>query len=68
MAYSPLGSSKEGTSAVVVQIVFEILAIIAIALRIWSRRLKRKSFVLNDYAAIVALVGVPISMPGNGCS
>lgn len=68
MAYPSLGSSKEGTSAAVVQIVFEVLAIIAIALRIWSRRLKRTSFVLNDYAAIVALVRESMSVPENGCS
>jgi hypothetical protein len=59
MEYPALWESKEGIGTIVLCVVFGGLAIAATTLRIWSRRLKRTTLVLNDYAAVIALVVVP---------
>lgn len=46
----------KGLNLVILSITFELMAILAVILRIYSRRLKKKSLQLNDYAIIVALV------------
>jgi hypothetical protein len=56
MEYPALWDSKEGIGTIVLCVVFEVLAIAAMMLRIWSRRLKRTTLVINDYAAVIALV------------
>jgi hypothetical protein len=58
MEYPALWDSKEGISTTVLCVVFEVLAIVATVLRIWSRREKRMTLVLNDFAAIIALAAV----------
>lgn len=49
----------EGVNIVVVSIVFEVCAIAAVILRLWSRQIKKKALVFNDYAVIVGLVRRP---------
>lgn len=44
-----------GATIVVVETVFSCLALVAVLLRIWARRLKRRKLALNDWAAIAAL-------------
>lgn len=46
----------QGVMLVTVSVVFEALALIAVALRIWSRRLQKRPLVANDYLIILALV------------
>ena len=46
--------SQIGVSTIIVTIVFEVLALLAIGLRVWSRRIQRLQFALNDYAAFIA--------------
>ncbi len=38
-------------------IVFSIIAILAVALRLWARRIKKARFQLNDYLIVLGLVG-----------
>ena len=40
----------------VVQTLFSALAIVAVGLRLWARRLTKRQLVFNDWAAIAALV------------
>lgn len=44
-----------GATIVVIETVFSCLALVAVLLRIWARRLKRRKLALNDWAAIAAL-------------
>ena len=41
----------------VVETIFTVLALLAVALRLWARRLTKRELALNDWAAIAALVG-----------
>ena len=56
MDYPALGTSREGLESIALCSIFEVLAITALSLRIWSRRLKKTSMVFNDYAAFAAMV------------
>lgn len=47
---------KLGVKIIVFGAVFALIAIIAVILRLWSRRLKRQEWAINDWAAIAALV------------
>ena len=54
-----------GVAQIVISVVFALLAIIAVVLRIVSRRLSKVKLQLNDYLIIVALVrGKPIYSNG----
>ena len=56
MSYPALWNSKEGIKTLVIAIVFEVLAVLAVISRIFSRRIQRTNFALNDYATFLALV------------
>ena len=56
MEYPALGTSSEGHGSIALCLVFEFLAIGAIFLRIWSRRLKKTPLAFNDFAALAAIV------------
>ena len=47
---------QASVTIVVVETVFSSLAIVAIGLRIWARRLMKRRLSLNDWAAVAALV------------
>ncbi|KAI1178498.1 hypothetical protein F4777DRAFT_576032 [Nemania sp. FL0916] len=51
-----MASSSRGALVAVVTFFGAFLAIIAVGLRLWSRRLQRLSLAFNDYMAILALV------------
>jgi hypothetical protein len=55
MAHS-FGENPQGLTYFAVGCVFQGIAILAIAARLWSRRIIRLSLQLNDYAILVALV------------
>ena len=40
-------------------IFFSLIATLAVALRLWARRIKKIKFELNDYFIVLALVGEP---------
>jgi hypothetical protein len=48
--------NSQGVMVVAVSAIFEAFAITAVALRMWSRRLKKASLAANDYAILLALV------------
>lgn len=48
--------NPEGVKLLAVVVVFLTLAIIAVALRVWARRIKRAALQLNDYYIFLALV------------
>lgn len=52
----PIKDNPKGLARVSVESVFLALDFIAIALRLWASRLKRKSLAINDYAIFIALV------------
>ncbi|MCJ1379156.1 hypothetical protein MMC17_002256 [Xylographa soralifera] len=56
MDYPALWNSQLGISVIVISVVFELLAIIAVILRIWSRRIQGTALVLNDFAILAALL------------
>lgn len=41
----------------VLLIVFSIIATLAVALRLWARRIQKARFQLNDYLIVLGLVG-----------
>lgn len=45
-----------GATIVVIETVFSFLALVAVLLRVWARRLKKRQLALNDWAAMAALV------------
>ncbi|TRX92989.1 hypothetical protein FHL15_006127 [Xylaria flabelliformis] len=51
-----MGLPIEGTQVVIVSFISTPLAMIALGLRLWSRRLQGVSFAFNDYMAIIAMV------------
>lgn len=57
MSLIPSTGDSRGIGLVVVCTVFLAIAIFAVSLRIWSRRIQKIPFRLNDYAIYVALVG-----------
>ena len=57
MGLIPAKGDEQGTMLIAVSSILLALAIVAVLLRIWSRRLKRRSLVTNDY--LVLLVSPP---------
>ena len=55
MTYPPLWDSQLGISLIILSTIFESFSILAVVLRLYSRRLKRASLVFNDWAIIFAL-------------
>ena len=45
-----------GVSIVVLISVCNFLAVIAVLMRLWARRIMKRKLVLNDWAAVVAMV------------
>ena len=56
MGLIPSTGAQAGINLIIVSAVFLALAILAVSLRIWSLRLKKKPLALNDYLIILALV------------
>lgn len=48
--------NPEGVKLLAVVVIFLTLAIIAVALRVWARTIKRAALQLNDYYIFLALV------------
>lgn len=59
-----LQENNHGTQRIIVEAVFLALDYVAVGLRLWARRLKRKSLEFNDYAILTALVTRPESAHG----
>ncbi|KAI0197912.1 hypothetical protein F4808DRAFT_437520 [Astrocystis sublimbata] len=53
---SKMGATYQGTQVAVTALVSTPLAILALGLRIWSRRLLRMSLGFNDYMVILAMI------------
>lgn len=51
-----LDNNKYGNAIIVGGWILAALGLVTVALRIWSRRLKRQSLMLNDWFAVLALV------------
>ncbi|MCJ1423149.1 hypothetical protein MMC29_001030 [Sticta canariensis] len=49
-------TNPAGVRLIVIEALFYGLAIGAVGLRIWSRRLKRRALGLDDYAVVVGLI------------
>ncbi|MCJ1317914.1 hypothetical protein MMC15_003241 [Xylographa vitiligo] len=56
MDYPALWDSQPGIKVIVLSAVFESLAIVAVILRLWSRRIQGAVLVLNDFAILAALL------------
>ena len=54
-SYPALWDSPLGISVIILSTIFESFSILAVVLRIISRRLKRASLIFNDWAIVVAL-------------
>ena len=52
----PVAGNRQGITEIVIGTVFVALDILAVGLRFWSRRLKRRKLQFNDYTIIAALV------------
>lgn len=48
--------NKWATAIVSSWLIFGVMATVAVALRLWARRIKKMSLAFNDYAIILALV------------
>ena len=53
------GPSQGGVALLALCSIFELLAITAVGLRLWSRKIKKVGLFVNDYAILVALVRLP---------
>jgi branched-subunit amino acid transport protein len=51
-----LQTNPKGTEWIAVETPFLLLALVAVALRLWARKLKRRTLEFNDYAILVAIV------------
>ena len=56
----PLGAAYHIKQVVIIS-VFSGLAVVAVALRLWARRMKNMSLELNDYLIIFGLVRATLS-------
>ena len=63
MGLIPTKGDGEGVMLVAVTSAFLALALVAVALRVWSRRLKRTALVTNDYLVLLALVCLSKDLP-----
>ena len=52
----PAHGDEFGIAIIVCGWLFQAIAAVAVALRVWARRLKKQKLVLNDYLAFAALV------------
>lgn len=55
-----LKHNKAGKTDLIVETILLILVYITLGFRLWSRRLQRVQFQLNDYLIIVATVSPPV--------
>lgn len=55
MAIIPISGNPRGASLIIVESIFIFLDILAVAGRLWSRQIQRKSLEFNDWSIIVAL-------------
>ena len=56
----PLKDNPKGLASVSEETVLLALDFLAVGLRIWARRIRRRSLAFNDYAIIFALVNITI--------
>ena len=56
MAGLPSKGDGQGVMLIALSAIFLALALIAVALRLWSRRLMRAQLALNDYLVLLAMV------------
>ena len=56
MGLLPSDGDGQGVVLIVVCAIFEAFAIVAVILRLWSVRLKKRSLSANDYLILFALV------------
>lgn len=56
MGLIPDGGDSEGVMLLVVLSLFWTLAALAVAGRVWAKKLKKLSFVISDYTIFAALV------------
>jgi hypothetical protein len=67
MSIISISGNARGASLVIVETVFIFLDILAVAARVWSRQIQRKSLEFNDWSIIVALI-IMIARYGNEIS
>ena len=67
MGIIPISGNSRGAKLVIIETIFIFLDILAVAGRLWSRRIQRKSLEFNDWSIIVALV-IMIARYGNEIS
>ena len=53
-------NNPQGFTILITCSVFAGLAVIAVVLRLWSRKIRKAKLCLNDYAILVALVGTSV--------
>ncbi len=51
-----LQENPKGAERIAVETPFLLLAFVTVALRLWARKLKRRTLEFNDYAILVAMV------------
>ena len=56
MAGIPSKGDGQGVMLVALSVIFLALGLIAVALRLWSRRLMKARLGLNDYLVLLAMV------------
>lgn len=67
MGIISIGGNPRGAKLIIVETIFIFLDVVAVAGRIWSRRIQQKALQFNDWSIIVALV-VMIARYGNEIS
>ena len=65
MEPTPFSQDPTRVMHVAVLSVFSFLALVAVILRLWARKIRRKEWEANDYLIIVGLVGVAPFRTGN---
>lgn len=58
MAPMPLSQDPVRVTHVAVLSVFSFVAVVAVVLRLWARKLSKNLWEANDYLVIVGLVGI----------
>ncbi len=58
MTLIPSEGDSKGIAVCIVSVVFWTLAVMAVCLRLWARRIQKTALSLNDYAVFVALVSL----------
>ena len=57
-----MGTTSKGVQLIVIEFVILAIDYLVVGLRLWSRRIKRKPFEINDYLIVVGLVWIPLCM------